>query len=555
MPDVRVLFRYRDLVAPTLARHRSLISSAGHCWWGWWKRPSEDARLDVWNALVARLKANKKETIGLFHSGNGEVHLAEITAVIPPADEAASRPPVLTSAQRKNVPEYYRESVFSRAWLKMTNIAAKPLKATEFYGVYAYDAPPPLPRILPGDLDRLRNKKIVDDHELRAMDATIWLVKKADAHSGDSHFLAPSPRVVQPISREPISVKGTKILHLSDIHYDERAGNASQHAWSRSGRKPIHDMIANAIGDIVPDVGLLLVSGDITFWGSEAEYNLAHASIYALTGVLGLGPEHVVMCPGNHDIVWTRRKRDTYDPRREFVPSEAPEKAKKNYAAFYQKLLLHAPNQDLSMGRRYVMPHGLVFEICALNSTSLAAGRKYLAGMGRVGPAAFEAVRVGMGWRDRSAAMALRALLIHHHLVQTEDVEAAEEYYSGFGLAIDAQKTLREGARAGISLAIHGHRHRPFYWRSSVYELPEHAHDTWECGDVAIIGGGSAGSTEVDDANFFNVIDIQAGYVRSVMYRSKDGAPFKPIRAWRANVLLGPQGLALAPWTVDAAAT
>jgi hypothetical protein len=53
MPNdsIRFLFRFRDLVAPTIALHREIIAARGSCWWGWWKRPSEDHRLDVEHEL------------------------------------------------------------------------------------------------------------------------------------------------------------------------------------------------------------------------------------------------------------------------------------------------------------------------------------------------------------------------------------------------------------------------------------------------------------------------------------------------------------------------
>jgi hypothetical protein len=38
------------------------------------------------------------------------------------------------------------------------------------------------------------------------------------------------------------------------------------------------------------------------------------------------------------------------------------------------------------------------------------------------------------------------------------------------------------------------------------------------------------------------------------MYRSKDGAPFTPNKAWHANIVPGPFGLSLSRWEVlDAA--
>ncbi len=41
--DVTVVFRFRDLVAKTILEHDAIVrSGAKCCWWGWWKRPTEE---------------------------------------------------------------------------------------------------------------------------------------------------------------------------------------------------------------------------------------------------------------------------------------------------------------------------------------------------------------------------------------------------------------------------------------------------------------------------------------------------------------------------------
>jgi len=70
---IRFLFRYRDLVAKTLDEHRAVLQAnpAKGCWWGWWKRPHEDARQEVWDAIRAAIVASPqgRTRIGLFDSG------------------------------------------------------------------------------------------------------------------------------------------------------------------------------------------------------------------------------------------------------------------------------------------------------------------------------------------------------------------------------------------------------------------------------------------------------------------------------------------------------
>jgi hypothetical protein len=49
--SIELLFRFRNLVAETISEHRAVIADKGCCWWGWWKRPLENARIDAWRQL------------------------------------------------------------------------------------------------------------------------------------------------------------------------------------------------------------------------------------------------------------------------------------------------------------------------------------------------------------------------------------------------------------------------------------------------------------------------------------------------------------------------
>ena len=112
------------------------------------------------------------------------------------------------------------------------------------------------------------------------------------------------------------------------------------------------------------------------------------------------------------------------------------------------------------MGRRFVFSNGAVVDICALNSSSLEQGKNYLAGMGRIESHAFDKVSGELGWNRPAKSLALRVLVVHHHVTATEDLENPAEFHKGFGMAIDAKQTLRAAAKAGVQLVLHGHRHR-----------------------------------------------------------------------------------------------
>ena len=131
-PDIQFLFRFRDLVASTLAAHRLVIASHGWCWWGWWKRPSEDGRSDIWDEIERLTSGGHPIEVGLFDSGRGEVFLATVTGVIKPVDNGNGIPEVQDD-QKEHIPQYYRDSPFSRAWIKMTTIDITPIGFFENY--------------------------------------------------------------------------------------------------------------------------------------------------------------------------------------------------------------------------------------------------------------------------------------------------------------------------------------------------------------------------------------------------------------------------------------
>jgi hypothetical protein len=239
---IRVLFRYRDLVAETIKEHQNVIDEHQACWWGWWKRPSEGDRRHVWDLLDQRIRDHGEVTVGLFNSGGKSVTPARITKVISPETGAtALRPP---EGEDSLVPEYYRTSPFSRAWMKIEHFGEE----VEFFRNYSYSAAPELPHIPEPYLRLLKDKLIIDEKELRAMDTTIWEVRPAKEDDSDETFLAPGMQITDPVSADPIKARGNQILHLTDLHF---AADTSHHMWSYSGvdgTPTLADSVKNALG-------------------------------------------------------------------------------------------------------------------------------------------------------------------------------------------------------------------------------------------------------------------------------------------------------------------
>src|ERR1022692_4541202 len=139
-PPIHFLFRFRDLVAPTVDEHHKLIVTEGRCWWGWWKRPTEGNRQDIWSPLQNDAKPESPLPVGLFDSGSGKVYVAYVVKVIPPLEDPATLVPV-PKGEEHLIPEYYRTSPFSRAWMQFNKLDPNPV---EFFGRHSFAEAPPL---------------------------------------------------------------------------------------------------------------------------------------------------------------------------------------------------------------------------------------------------------------------------------------------------------------------------------------------------------------------------------------------------------------------------
>ena len=370
---------------------------------------------------------------------------------------------------------------------------------------------------------------------------------------GDSseRFFTATPSQDDPVSARPVVCPGEWLLHLSDPHY--AIGKfRGEHQWrleSEEASAPLTmvDAINEALTRGDRTIGAVLVTGDLTYIASHDEFEAARMALFKLVnGLLGLEMEHLVIVPGNHDIAWTRT--DSYDYGA--AVNVAPDEATANYREFFRHLYSFSASEHLSMARRFIFPGGNLIDIVGVNSSSLEQGQSFLAGMGRVQEAGYREAAGTLSWQKRNA-LGLRILALHHHLALTEDLESPDEYGTGFGIAIDSPRVQRMAASDGVHIAVHGHKHRAFVWRTEAYQLPEYSNERWELGAFNIVGGGSCGSRSTDgQRNFFNLIRVSGLGVDLEMYRSQRGGSFERFMTWRADLTVAPsnESLMIGPW-------
>jgi len=97
------------------------------------------------------------------------------------------------------------------------------------------------------------------------------------------------------------------LVHLSDIHFT-RASGVSVHDLDKNVRNELVLDATKFAKEIGPVTGVL-ITGDIAFSGSKAEYDHATGWLQGFCRAIGCPAENVWVVPGNHDVDRQRTKR------------------------------------------------------------------------------------------------------------------------------------------------------------------------------------------------------------------------------------------------------
>lgn len=96
-------------------------------------------------------------------------------------------------------------------------------------------------------------------------------------------------------------------VHLSDIHFTRTSG-VSVHDLDKNVRNELVLDATKVAEEIGPVTGVL-ITGDIAFSGSEAEFEHATNWLRDFCRAIGCHEESVWVVPGNHDVVRDKTKR------------------------------------------------------------------------------------------------------------------------------------------------------------------------------------------------------------------------------------------------------
>jgi len=90
-----------------------------------------------------------------------------------------------------------------------------------------------------------------------------------------------------------------RLIHLSDIHFDEKKGVSDSNIDVRDG---IEFDLQCLIKEFPKPVDYILVCGDVAFSGKKSEYEKAKTWLDKICEIVKCKPSSVMLVPGNHDV-------------------------------------------------------------------------------------------------------------------------------------------------------------------------------------------------------------------------------------------------------------
>jgi predicted MPP superfamily phosphohydrolase len=432
------LLRYSNIEQPSIALHEAVIAASGYVWWGWWKKETEPFLRELFEHLSENA-GREAVRIGLLNRKDGEYYAAHCTDV---AFDGDGNP--LACPEPASCPDYYRAEQL-RGWFKFE----------------AFD------RL---DAERFR----MEFGAIPQLDPTMYDVRR----TGSDFEIFPRPTW----SMEPRELTGSRILHLSDLHFGEFHGFPETDSGSSIGQRSLGTILRKRLSSLSgARVGAVVISGDLVSKGDANAFSPAKDFLDAVTDVLGLEREDVVIVPGNHDI-WLQ---NVDHPTRDY----AHEKPYREFLEAYY----HREIQDLEWIQRFSADE-LDLTFFTLNSARLRT--EDMKEYGFVGRHRYEdmldfVARTLEG--ETAEARHVIAGVMHHHLVPVPLISLAENERPA-SLTLDAGELLDQFQRRGVGLVMHGHEHVPFI-TGTVRVSPEAGEIDWPSGErVVVVGAGSTGA-------------------------------------------------------------
>ncbi len=507
-PIVLVL-RFRDLVVSTaghtVAEHNKIIAKHGYVWWGWWRKQNEQIPVALWQSINAQSEESST-TVLLVDSGQRKLFRATLAEVSYSLDESEA------PENGAKTPGYYQDSQQQghfASWFKIDSEISE-IDSGEIQD-YVYRQLPHDDVVVASERQLLGRRIPNLRHLLSFGNVTYWVATPAPDGSYDaSPVFAVLPSAVDP--HYPMRTENSLVLHLTDLHL------GSHHAWAVRPtdltETSLPAAIASSLGEKRPSI--VLVTGDLTWSGSETEFEDATECLDDIRSRLGLKKTDFIIIPGNHDAGWIRKdEAASWDGQ--YRLENAGGLA--NYRRFFSRWYQTDPDDHLSIGRRAFMVGGDSVDFLGFNSAALQQVEGVFAGVGHVPRAVFQNSAANMGWDQKERATHVRVMMLHHHLLPVTGEEALDKSGTGFGITSNAAELLRLAADNGVDLVVHGHQHQPFAGTWSEVPMSGTAGSSRA---VNVLGGGSCGVVDPDlgpiRQRTFNLLEFKRGAIHAHLY-------------------------------------
>jgi predicted phosphodiesterase len=438
------IFRFSNQDGPVVQLHQEFLTGPAdnYVWWGWWKKEHEPRRDSALSRLQALVRRNGELQVALINRKDDEYYRARIDDVRYLTGGARSHAP------DDRCPELYRDrEPGCPAWLRVRSI--DPISADEFLRIFG---------------------------EVPTGDPTLYEVRESDG----TLVAYPLPTWDMHSQNAP----GDTLLHLSDVHFGSYHGY-QQHA-RRSGdslsESRLVDRILEAVDLSGANVGVVVLSGDLVSKGNTEDFFLAEDFLDELLRALGLTKKHLVVVPGNHDFK-TLQAIDVM-PTMDY----SHERPFRTFLRSY----LNWRETDLERLQHFKLSNNEHVVFGALNSARLRGveTKEY----GYVGRHRYAEMFDYMNQSlERSGESARRIAVLHHHVLPVQELEVPRDGIP-ISLTVDAAELFGELQQRGFDAIMHGHQHRPFYFRGhrAVFRTPTELE--FPSRSVAVIGNGASGA-------------------------------------------------------------
>ncbi len=448
-----MILRFRDLstnVGETISFHQAKISEHGYAWWGWWNKAGETIPSGTFQSLMSIIDKEGHLAVFLFDTGTGTLYPAKIKEI-----HWDPRFQEIESPSWDATPDYY-EGRRLKAWFKLTEIGDG-IKNEPDLLKWSYVEVNELFETKRSIFQDFNEKQVSSFGELRHQERTIWFIRPFRSRDEIREILLYDTSRVKPSNfpENIIESHSARLLWLSDLHFSTdhhafplKKGAQSGNKLAEAIRKDLEDQGIN-------EVGCIIITGDLTWRASKEEFALVRSFLDDIMSWSTLTPSQIILCPGNHDIVFSDKPWGKGAP-----VTEATEESQKKFEQFYSDLFSVVPNQYLASGRRFVLARLIVVETVSLNSSRLRQIRDVFQGHGFVGEEQRSFVAAEMRWRDLDASIPrpFRVVLLHHHLVPVIPEELAV-YEQQSSLVYDAGALCNWVVKHRVDLVLHGHMH------------------------------------------------------------------------------------------------